>query len=159
VLKTPQERFLDEFGLLLNDMGTPKMMARIFAWLMICDPPHQSSQQLMDRLSTTSATVSTNTRLLIGAGLVKKVHVEGSRATFFRLEDDSFEHSWRVHLAQMAKIRELVDRAVEELAPHTPTDRLTELTGFYDFAQARLEQLFVDWEAHASSGSAGSSGS
>ena len=45
-----RERFVEEFGVLSMEMGTSRAMARIIAWMLVCDPPEQSSKDLQAAL-------------------------------------------------------------------------------------------------------------
>lgn len=38
--------FVEEFGIGLEASGLPRAAGRILAWLMVCDPPEQSAEDL-----------------------------------------------------------------------------------------------------------------
>ena len=53
------EHFVEELGLLFAELGQPRMMGRMLAWLLICEPPDQSSSDLVGALGASKATIST----------------------------------------------------------------------------------------------------
>ena len=65
--------FVEDVGLLLEQGGILAWPGRIVGWLLICDPPHQSTSQLAQVLGASKASISTMTRLLIQMGLVEQV--------------------------------------------------------------------------------------
>ena len=45
---TPAElAFVEEFGRLLEEEGAPRIAGRILGWLLICEPPYQSFNDLV----------------------------------------------------------------------------------------------------------------
>ena len=43
-----EQWFVEEAGIVFEQTGLPRMAGRIFGWLLICDPPHQSTDQLAE---------------------------------------------------------------------------------------------------------------
>ena len=41
-----EQRFVEEVGIVFEQTGLPRMAGRILGWLLISDPPHQSTDQL-----------------------------------------------------------------------------------------------------------------
>jgi DNA-binding transcriptional regulator GbsR (MarR family) len=144
---TPQDEFVDAIGLHFETMGAPKMMGRILAHLMVCDPPVQSSGQLIDALQTTSGTISTNTRLLMLHGIIEKVQVTGSRASHFRLVDGALIQMLQVMLKDVAGIKVATDRFVAATGEDVPRV-VAEFSAFADFLQSRMGSLLAEWHEH-----------
>jgi len=70
--------------------GMPRMVARILGWLLICEPPAQSSAEIAGALGVSRASVSIATRLLEATGLIRRTAVPGTRSHRFVLEPDVF---------------------------------------------------------------------
>lgn len=142
---SPHDDFVDAIGLHFEAMGAPKMMGRILAWLMVCEPPVQSSQQLMDQLQTTSGTISTNTRLLMLHELIERVEVPGTRASHFRLVPDASQKMMQAALKDILGWKAAADRAVESMGSNTPP-AVSELAEFSEFLLNGLSDLMVAWQ-------------
>jgi DNA-binding transcriptional regulator GbsR (MarR family) len=136
--KTPEDRFIDDMGLHFEASGGTRMMGRLLGWLLICDPPHQSSQQLIDRLQTTSGTISTNTRTLMMMGLLEKVHVSGERANYFQIAEDAWQRVIGEHMRHMQAVQELAAQGMEQLGE---THDLARLRGLHHVYGRFLEHM------------------
>jgi hypothetical protein len=112
--------------------GQPRTAGRILGWLMICEPPEQSSSDLADALQVSAGSVSAISRQLVQLGLADRVTYPGDRASYFRLH----EHVWvEVVRARMDGLRALHDVALsaEPLLPDTEPQRVTELAWMTEF--------------------------
>ena len=71
---SPEEaEFVDRLGLFFELLGATRTLGRVYAWLLICDPPPQSLTQLADALSVSKASVSTVARQLQEGGMVERL--------------------------------------------------------------------------------------
>jgi DNA-binding transcriptional regulator GbsR (MarR family) len=69
------------------------MAGRVFGWLLISDPPYQSSAELAEALMASKGSISTTTRLLIQIGLVERFVRPGERYDHFRLREDALKRT------------------------------------------------------------------
>src|SRR5918995_5513901 len=79
-------QFTEEFGLMGERSGMPRMVARLLGWLLICDPPSQSSTEIASALGVSRASVSIATRLLEAGGLIRRTALAGTRGHPFEVE-------------------------------------------------------------------------
>ena len=72
-LQNEEKKFIEEVGIVFEQTGLPRMAGRIFGWLLLSDPPHQSNIQLAEALkvlkdnSSYRAALQTPTRADAGA--------------------------------------------------------------------------------------------
>jgi DNA-binding transcriptional regulator GbsR (MarR family) len=102
---------------LAEQYGQPPIAGRILGWLMICDPPEQSATQICTAIGASRASLTSNIRLLVGAGLVSKRAGRGERTTYFRMEDDAWERVIRQRVASLASFRRLASAGLELAGP------------------------------------------
>lgn len=125
-------RFVEQVGRFWESWGQPRTAGRMLGWLMICDPPEQSSAELLEALGASVGSVSTTTRQLVQIGMVDRVTFPGNRASYFRLH----EHAWiQVMQARLDGIRGLhqLALAAEPLTPERRADRVTDLRFITEF--------------------------
>ena len=96
-------RFVEEVGIVFEHTGLPRMAGRIFGWLLISDPPHQSTDELAEALLASKGSISTSTRFLIQMGLVERYVIPGVRHDHFRLRQDALQ--WIVKHGLQDEIR------------------------------------------------------
>jgi DNA-binding transcriptional regulator GbsR (MarR family) len=139
--------FIEDVGLLLERGGTPRMAGRIVGWLLICDPPHQSTSQLVQVLGASKASISTMTRLLIQMGLVEQVGVPGQRRDHFRIKSGAWNELMREVLEEITIGRQLADRGLELLEGKSAElkQRLREAREMYAFFEEEYPALLERW--------------
>jgi len=92
-LQDEEKNFVEEVGVVFEQTGLPRMAGRVFGWLLISDPPYQSSAELAEALMASKGSISTTTRLLIQIGLVERFVRPGERYDHFRLREDALQRT------------------------------------------------------------------
>jgi DNA-binding transcriptional regulator GbsR (MarR family) len=143
-----EAHFVEELGLLFAGAGKPRMMGRMMAWLLVCEPPWQSADQLVKALRASKASVSTVSRDLIELGMVERVARPGDRKTYYRVRADGFSRLAERDLSSISHFSAALCRAMEHMEEHAPerTERLREVHDFYEFLEAEIPALLERWE-------------
>jgi DNA-binding MarR family transcriptional regulator len=128
--------------------GLTPMTGRVFAWLLVCDPPEQTAAELAEELDASKGSISGATGVLVRGGLVDRLRVRGERADRFRLRPSALDEQVREQGATEARV--LIAQGLAALAgePDARRARLEELDAFYAWWQARSESLYEEWQAH-----------
>ena len=151
-----QQSFVEEFGLALEQTGLPRMMGRVWGYLLISDPPNQSAESLAKALQASRGSISTTTRSLMQMGLVDKVGLPGERRDYFRVRPGV----WVDLLEQRAKIvsdwRKLAERGLSVMNPEDPEaqSRLQEMRDVMAFYERELPALTERWRKEGMKGTA-----
>jgi hypothetical protein len=135
--------WVEQVSLLLEQDGLPRMAGRIFGWLLVCDPPEQSMEELAAAVQGSKASMSTMTRLLVSAALVEKVRRPGARLDAFRIRPGQWRQLWRARVQMLDEATRLTGRGLELLEgrPAWMRARLEELHYQYRFIGERLPGL------------------
>ncbi len=147
--QTKDKQFAEEVGIVFEQTGMPRMAGRILGWLLISDPPHQSTEQITKALIASKGSISTMTRLLIQIGLIERLSLPGVRCDYFRLRSDAWQHMIGRGLTEEIKMgRQLADRGLELLGDKTPVTRkwLEEMRDVYTFLEHEFPTLLERWE-------------
>ncbi len=121
--------WVEQVSLLLERDGLPRMAGRIFGWLLVCDPPEQSMEDLAAAVQGSKASMSTMTRLLVQSGRVEKVRAPGARRDQFRVQPGQWQRLWRSRIELIHQATAVTARGLELLS------------GKPAQARARLEEL------------------
>ncbi|MFH1650779.1 MAG: MarR family transcriptional regulator [Chloroflexota bacterium] len=140
--------FVEEVGVIFEQTGLSRMAGRIFGWLLIAEPPHQSTAQLAEELVASKASISTMTRLLIRTNLIEKVCLPGVRQDYFRLRGDAWRHIIRHGLQdEISLFRNLAEHGLAlSSAPAFSRERLKEMRDIYTFLEQEFPALVNHWE-------------
>ncbi|NJR61804.1 MAG: MarR family transcriptional regulator [Cyanobacteria bacterium CRU_2_1] len=129
-------------------VGLPRMSGRIFGWLLIADPPQQSTGELADILQASKGSISTMTRLLIQIGLIERVSHPGERRDYFQIKPHAWSQITKQRIAQITAFRQLAERGLallEGIPPHQKK-RLQEMRDINAFWEQELPLLHERWE-------------
>ena len=148
-MNAEQQHFVEEIGLFFEENGLPRMAGRILGWLLICDPPSQTSSQLAEGLQASKGSISTMTRMLIQFGLIERVGLPGERRAYFRIKPGAWGQVLRGRMAQITAMRQLADRGLDLLDGATPErkQRLEEMRDLYAFFEREFPIMLEHWEA------------
>jgi DNA-binding transcriptional regulator GbsR (MarR family) len=143
-----QRRFIEEVGILFELDGLPRMAGRIFGWLLISSPPHQSPADLVQVLQASKGSISTMTRLLIQIGVIERISLPGQRRDYFRIKPNVWSEVFRQRMAQIVAFRELAERGLLVLAGEDPKvcQRLEEMRDMHAFFEQEFPMLIERWQ-------------
>jgi hypothetical protein len=88
--------------------GVPLIAGRVLGWLMICDPPEQSAQQIATAIGASRASLSTNLRLLNSVGFVRVLTKPASRTVYYRVDDNAWEKVVQRQITSLASLGKIL---------------------------------------------------
>ena len=141
-------QFIEDVGILYGEMGFPRMAGRVFGWLLVCDPPYQSAEQLATIVEASKGSISSMTRLLIQMGMVERIGIPGRRDTYYRIRSGSWSELMKNHLANLTALRKLAERGLDLMADraHESRQRLQALRDFHAFLEREIPSLLDRYE-------------
>jgi len=149
-----EKRFVEEVGIFFEQSSLPRMAGRILGWLLISDPPHQTTSELAEVLLASKGSISTMTRLLIRIGLIERTSLPGERHDYFRLKPNAWHQMLKDSLVQVAAARQLAEHGLELLEGKAHVNRLSleEMHNMYAFFERELPALLERWEQERKEG-------
>jgi DNA-binding transcriptional regulator GbsR (MarR family) len=144
-----EKSFIEEFGLLFENKGLPRMAGRLLGWLFLSDPPYQSPSEISEMLMASKGSVSSAIGLLTQIGMIEKYVIPGERHNHFRLREDALrrmiqhkaEEEWRV-------FRQLAERGLELMGDEVTLRRqfLEQLRDHFIFLEREFPALIERYE-------------
>jgi DNA-binding transcriptional regulator GbsR (MarR family) len=143
-----EQNFVEEVGIVFEQTGLPRMAGRILGWLLLSNPPHQSTDELTSALMASKGSISTMTRLLIQIGLIERISLPGVRHICFRIRPGALQHLLRKKVEVLTIFRQLAERGLELAEGKSPLSRqgLEEMRDMYAFFERELPALLERWE-------------
>ena len=152
----PYDEFIDGFAHMIHSQrGLPLVAGRIFAFLLVSDPPEQTAAQISDVIGASLGTISSMTRLLLDPGLIERIRRRGERSALYRIPSDGWRSITRTTIDGTRRAREMTDRGLALMAdqPAASRFRLQELRDIYLFFESSIPALFEQWQRERREGS------
>jgi len=105
-------------------------------------------------LQVSKASISTNTRLLDGMGLLERTTVPGDRHTYYRLAPDAFELSLARARRRMVSVLEVLDSTIPGLPEEkgVARGRLKKMQAWHRFLVEDMDAMLDRWRAMQANG-------
>lgn len=135
-------------GVLFEDSGLPRMAGRIFGWLLICTPPHQSAAQLAAVVAGSKGSISTATRMLTTLHLAQRMTLSGDRSTHYQIMPGAWHEMLQAKVENLTLWREAAERGLQLMEQSSPESRqrLEEMRDIHALFEHELPLLLQRWE-------------
>jgi DNA-binding transcriptional regulator GbsR (MarR family) len=142
-----QRHFLDETGAFFAAHGMSPIAGRLFAHLLVCDPPEQTFEMLCEALGASRASVSMMTRLLVQIGLVERLPGRGRRLSY-RLHADAWTRLLEDDLRNATRLRDLAAAGQRLLQRRRAQakQRVDSMQRFYTFLEKETADMLKKWK-------------
>ena len=149
--------FVEDFGALDLVPGMPRASMRVLGWLVVCQPPAQSAQQIMDDLALSAGSVSAAVNALRADGVLERVMRAGDRRAYYRLSAQGWESVLQARLRALGAVRQAAERALQE-SQGEEDHRLSELRDTYARIEDGLAALLCESRAEREDGASAAEG-
>lgn len=143
-----KQAYIEEMGLLMESFGLPRMWGRVFAALLLADPPEQTAEELAATLQASRGSISTATRMLEQAGLIERISKPGERKDYFRNRPGAWHAITKRRIAALTALRQMAEKGLELLESDDPEVRrgLEEMRDYYSYWERVFPRLLKRWE-------------
>ena len=105
-----QTRFIERSGLIAEREGFPRIAGRIFG-LLLLSPSELSLDEIASRLAVSRASVSTDARRLVEAGVIERVGRIGDRKDYYQIAPTHYLRSLEQRFANLQEFVALIEEA------------------------------------------------
>jgi DNA-binding transcriptional regulator GbsR (MarR family) len=150
--------FVEQFALLRELAGSPRMEGRVLGYLMVSNKPYVSSAELTRALSASAGSISSATRRLIDLGFIVRHAVPGDRNHYFKVEDDVWGSFLAGERRSLGKQKQLFEDMLAELPEGMdgPRKRLRNARNYFEWLASYHKKMLADWQEHRDKLEAGS---
>ncbi len=148
-MMAPENEFVDRMGLVMERLGGTRTMGRLYAWLMICDPPQRSLTELAAQLGVSKTAVSTVARQLEAGGMIERAPTP-HREHRYRVVSGGWTHSIQVQMAALRLSLDAVDFGLSVVGEDLPEQRarLEETRQFFAFTVQDADEFLQRWQKY-----------
>jgi DNA-binding transcriptional regulator GbsR (MarR family) len=122
-MRTEEATFVDAMGAYLGSYGMTPMAGRLWAWLLICDPPEQSATDLAESLKASRGAISGAAATLSTWGIIRRIRRRGDRREYFSIPTGAFESLLRSAGASYNRLAEITSAGLAVMADAEPQAR------------------------------------
>lgn len=142
-----REAFVEEFGVLREMYGEPRMQGRVLAYLMVSSKPYVSSAELARELQASAGSISTSARRLVELGFIARHAVPGDRSHYYRVDDDIWGSFLAGERRGLDKQRQLLDAVLADVPEHLegPRRRLRNARNYMEWLTEYHKKMLSDW--------------
>ena len=124
--------------------GIPLIGGRILGYLLVCEPVERTAAELSEELEASTGSVSTNLKLLVNTGLVRRTTRRGRQAAQYELDAPAWAELVRQRLNTIAETRALTAFGLRLLSGDPQrAHRLRTVDELYGWFSAELPEF---WE-------------
>jgi DNA-binding transcriptional regulator GbsR (MarR family) len=140
--------FIEQLGLIWDRFGASRTIGRMIGWLMVCDPPDQSADELAQALQVSKASVSTTTRALEAMGLIQRVARPGERRIRYRMPPGAWDATTRTRILELEHMLEIARQGQRALAGRPPAqrERIDDFVFWSEWMLDRHNRLLQEWK-------------
>lgn len=132
-LTTKQRQFVEEFSQL--DPSMPRAMGLILGYLLVCEPPEQTSLTMQTELGLSAGSISGMIGMLVDSGLVTRVKKPGDRKWYYLIAQDSWQQTIQMRLKSIKNFRNAAAKGMDVADNY----RMRELHTVFGFFADELE--------------------
>ena len=157
-MRPEEQQFIERWSAILAQEGLPPVAGRLWAWLLVCDPPEQTVEDIAEAIGASRGAISGAVRWLEPSGLILRTKRRGDRREYWRTSPDAMIHSLEAKERQTRPSLQALDAVIAALAdrPEESLGRLREARSLYvmllDTFPALVEQFRANRTARATAG-------
>ena len=145
---SPERQFAEEFGVIGERVGMPRMVARVLGWMLICDPPRPVDRRPRARPRCQPRVDQHRDAIAPGVRAHPPRGCPGSRGYTFEIEPSFF--AGQMNAANpFGLLRQVLDRGVTVAGgeDNPRAARLREARDFYAFVEKAVPEVIERYRA------------
>lgn len=135
----PREDPLDRLSGVLEAVGFPHVIARVYAALTLAEGEGLSTTEIVEKLAVSKASISNAMQFLIGTDLVERYRVPGTREAHYRMLKGRWGDVLSRKVAATGHIRRIAEEVLDSTTSPKARERLEEMHDVYAFFEQEFE--------------------
>ena len=115
--------FVEAMGHYMGSYKMTPMAGRLWAWLLICEPPEQTAAALAESLQASRGAISGAAAFLSTVGMIRRVRRRGDRREYFSAPPGTFDTVLRSAGSAYARLVEITEEGLAATSERTPRSR------------------------------------
>ena len=148
-MRDEEQQFVERWSAILAQEGLPPVAGRLWAWLLVCEPPDQTVEDIAHAIGASRGAISGAVRMLEPSGLILRTKRRGDRREYWRTSPDAVVHSLEAKQRQTRPSLQALDAVLAALTdrPHESLARLREAQRLYAMLLDMFPALITQFKA------------
>ena len=148
-MRNEESEFVERWSRILAAEGLPPVAGRLWAWLLVCEPPEQTVDEISEAIGASRGAISGAVRMLEPSGLVLRSKRPRDRREYWRTSPDAMIHSFEAKERDMRPSLQALDAVIDALADRTVESlgRLREVQRFYGLLLRTFPEIIEEFRA------------
>ncbi len=141
---------VEELGIFFESTGLTPMEARVFALLLLSDPPEKDFFAIQDFLQASKSTISNALKRLMNEGRVNYTTKPGDRKRYFRVSPNDWLNQIQEQFSSVAPFVKTMARVVDirkDMDSPEFNKQLNNIQNFFEFLGEELPRMMTRWKA------------
>ena len=142
-----QLTYIEETGILFEQLGMTRMAGRVFGYLIVSDKSEASFDDIRLALKASKGSISGTTKQLINVGFLEPVTLPGDRKTYYRLNRIEVGRLLEARLNLFVKFSDMISKGRSlKKSDDDISVWLKEVSTFYDWVGDEMREVIGKWE-------------
>jgi len=140
---------VENMGVFFEQTGLTPIHGRVFAYLLISDPPYRDFYEIQAFLQASKSAVSNALKYLTESGTVDYITFSGDRRRYFRVNIDGWMTNFKMKVRGLSTLKNLVEEVLAARVDSKHTDfttKLEQMVAFQAYLTEGIEQLITTWD-------------
>lgn len=144
-----QLAFVEDFALVLERMGLVRMAGRATGWLLVCEPPEQTFNQIADALQASKGSISSALKTLTTMQWVDKTTKPGNRRDFYTIRPGILPELTRQQTGRYDNLTAMTQRGLQlfEDPDGKQAARVRDMHEFFLWMAREMPAMLDRWDA------------
>ncbi|UGT42723.1 winged helix DNA-binding protein [Nocardia yamanashiensis] len=144
-----QLAFVEDFALVLERMGLVRMVGRTVGWLLVCDPPQQTFNQIAEALQASKGSISSALKTLTTMHWVDKTTRPGDRRDYYSVRPGILPELTKRQSGMYDTLTQMTSRGLALFEDPNGEDaaRVRDMHEFFVWMGKELPALLDRWDA------------
>lgn len=140
---------VEEIGIFYESTGLTPMEARVFALLLLSDPPEQDFYAIQDFLHASKSTVSNALKRLMSEGRIDYITWPGDRKRYFRINPKRWLREMQTRFENMSPSVRIMRKVIDiRKDADTPVfnQELCAILKYFEYLEQELPRIVSNWD-------------
>lgn len=143
-----KEQKVEEMGIFFEKSGLAPMHGRVFAYLLLAEPPHKDFYEIQEFLKASKSAISNALKFLMEKNMVKYLTFSGDRRRYFQVDTYGWLKHNKMQILQATAIKKWIQEILELRADSKHLDfneNLEMIVAFYAELSDVLDEFVQKW--------------